>query len=401
MLLSLTKEGLQRGIDKLHIFAGKKHLSISTDKSKTMVFNKTGRLTKHNFNIKGEKLEHVQTFCYLGYEINSSGTNNHTINTLHDKVGKAMRPILRAIARFNIPTKISIKLFNSYVAPIMLYNVENWGEMTEKKIRNFSLNTLLTETKDAKANILHRKFLKYVLGVTKSCPNVAVMGETGKIPLILKGYRLMLQYWHRINNLPDETFVKKALLENIDIRSNWIATIEKLISCFNLSDSTQNASKLRCDAKRSIYSAYLDHWKNNINIHRLEFYCKYKSKFEFEQYLNISRFAKRKNIAKLRCSDHELEIEKGRHKKLPREARTCKVCHDDTVENEEHFLYECKFYEDIRTKTHFNPTVDTLFESDNLDHLGDYIILALEKRRDKELLDDLLTNAVLKSSEMS
>ena len=82
----------------------------------------------------------------------------------------------------------------------MLCNVENWGEMTEKKIRNFSLNTLLTETKDAKANILHRKFLKYVLGVTKSCPNVAVMGETGEIPLILQGYRLMLQYWHRINN---------------------------------------------------------------------------------------------------------------------------------------------------------------------------------------------------------
>ena len=141
------------------------------------------------------------------------------------------------------------------------------------------------------------------------------MGETGEIPLILKGYRLMLQYWHRINNLPDETLVK-ALSENIDIRSNWIATIEKLISC-NLSDSTQNASKLCCDAKRSLYLAYLDHWKNNIDIHRLEFYCKYKSKFEFEQYLNISRFAKRKNIAKLRCSDHELETEKGRHKKTP------------------------------------------------------------------------------------
>ena len=58
VLLSLTNEGLQRGIDKLHIFAEKKHLSISTDTSKTMVFNKTGRLTKHNFNIKGENLEH-------------------------------------------------------------------------------------------------------------------------------------------------------------------------------------------------------------------------------------------------------------------------------------------------------------------------------------------------------
>ena len=54
--------------------------------------------------------------------------------------------------------------------------------MTENKIRNFSLNTLLTETKDAKANILHRKFLNYVLEVTKSCPNVAVMGNRGKFP---------------------------------------------------------------------------------------------------------------------------------------------------------------------------------------------------------------------------
>ena len=39
--------------------------------------------------------------------------------TLHDKAGKAMRPILRAITRFNIPTKISIKLFNSYVCNVM------------------------------------------------------------------------------------------------------------------------------------------------------------------------------------------------------------------------------------------------------------------------------------------
>ena len=46
-------------------------------------------------------------------------------------------------------------------------------------------------------------------------------------------------------------------------------------------------------------------------------------------------------------------------------------------------------------QANYNTTVDTLFESDTLDLLGDYIMLALKKRRDKELLDDLLTNAVL------
>ena len=395
VLLSLTEQGLQRCIDKLQIFAERKHLSVSIDKSKTMVFNRTGRLTKHRFNIKGNKLEHVQNFCYLGYELNCSGTNNFTINTLYDKAGKAMRPILSAIARFNIPVKVSIKLFNSYIAPIMLYNVENWGGLTENKINNFSLNNFMTESNNDKASNIHRKFLKYTLGVTKSCPNVAVLGDTGETPLMLKGYRLMLQYWHRINNLPNDTLVNMALLENIDLKSNWIATIENLINCFNLPNSLRNASKLRCDAKKNIHSIYVDYWKNNININRLEFYCKYKNKFEFEKYLNISKFEKRKRISKLRCSDHELEIEKGRHKKLPREARTCKLCIHGSIENEEHFLFECKFYDDIRRITKFGGTPDTLFEINTLDILGDYILHAIDKRRDKELLNHLFTNAIL------
>ena len=113
------------------------------------------------------------------------------------------------------------------------------------------------------------------------------------------------------------------------------------------------------------------------------------------QYLNINSFEKRKSITKLRCSDHALAIEKGRHNKLPRETRTCKVCINGSVENEEHFLFDCKFYNDIRVITNFSSTPDTLFEIDTLELLGDYIMHALDKRRDKELLNNLFTNAIL------
>ena len=328
VLLSYSEKGLQTCLDRLKDFAGKKHLTVSIDKSKTIVFNKTGKLIKCIFKVGGEELEPVQNFCYLGYEISASGTNSTSINYLYDKAAKAMQPIFRTAARFNIPAKTLIKLFNAYVSPIMLYNVENWGELKNCRLQNFKKESFWTDVMEAKASILQRKFLKYILGVTKSCPNLAVMGDTGELPLLLKGYRLMLQFWHRVTNLSDETLAKKALLENVHLRTNWIKTIEKLINIFHLSDSIQSTSKLCNKTKEAIRTNFTEHWKNTINTNgRLGFYTKHKLTFEFEDYLNISSFDKRKAIAKFRCSDHDLEIERGRHKRIPREARLCcKLC---------------------------------------------------------------------------
>ena len=50
---------------------------------------------------------------------------------------------------------------------------------------------------------------------------------------------------------------------------------------------------------------------------KLKFYSLLKADFEIEPYLeNVNDFHLRKNICKLRCSDHKLEIETGRHKNL-------------------------------------------------------------------------------------
>ena len=402
VLLSSSEKGLQTGLDRLHNFANKKHLTVSIDKSKTMIFNKTGKLIKRMFKIGGENLEPVRTFCYLGYDINASGANNTVIANIYDKASKAMQPLLRTAARFNLPVKTMIRLFDAYISPIMLYNVENWGELSKKKLQNFTTETFWNDIMDNKASVIHRRFLKFVLGVTKSCPNSAVMGDTGELPLILKGYRLMLQYWHRTNNLPNETLVKHALLENIRLKTNWITTIEKLINVFNLSNSIGSAGKLKRDAKNSIHASYVKYWKNNLtgsSKGRLEFYCKLKDTLKFEDYLNTLDFHKRKFVAKLRCSDHELEIEKGRHKNIDRQERVCEMCTMGKIESEEHFLFECPFYGDIRITTNFNCTMSNLFEVNTLGNLGDFIELSLDKRRDKKLLQYLITNVILLSTE--
>ena len=54
-------------------------------------------------------------------------------------------------------------------------------------------------------------------------------------------------------------------------------------------------------------------------------------------------------ITKLRLSNHDLMIEKGRHQGLEENQRLCPFC-NDTVEKEQHFLLNCNNFDKPRTK---------------------------------------------------
>ena len=54
-----------------------------------------------------------------------------------------------------------------------------------------------------------------------------------------------------------------------------------------------------------------------------------------------------------------MEIEKGRHKKIPREGRLCIVCKDKEIETEDHFLTKCKFYDNLKIKHNFTEPISS------------------------------------------
>ena len=58
----------------------------------------------------------------------------------------------------------------------------------------------------------------------------------------------------------------------------------------------------------------------------------------------------RKELTKLRISNHILLIEKGRYytPKIPREERFCPVCPTNSVESKSYFLFDCAFYNEER-----------------------------------------------------
>ena len=200
-------------------------------------------------------------------------------------------------------------------------------------------------TLKSRIDTTQRKFLKNTLGVTRSCPTPAVYGETGELPISLKGYRLMLKYWHRVSNLPDYTLAKKALLENVQLRTNWIKTVEKILGKFDLTDKIDKASVFETSIKKELNTGFREYWKKSLaeqSLTRLKFYAKIKNTFEKETYLSEISFDERRNLTKLRCSDHRLEIEKGRHRGgKERSERICKFCPSNVIEDEEHFIFVC------------------------------------------------------------
>ena len=63
---------------------------------------------------------------------------------------------------------------------------------------------------------------------------------------------------------------------------------------------------------------------------------------------NLIDIKQRAAISKIRTSSHTLMIEKGRHKNIPISERICQVCNSGHIENEEHFLLHCKYFEQER-----------------------------------------------------
>ena len=385
VLISESSEGLQKSLDNVYQFSKTKQLTISVNKSKSMVFNQIGRFIKYPFNLNNEILEQVQSFCYLGFEVKCSGTVKHAMNILCDKANKALRPLLCVISRFKIPVKLSIKLFHTFISPILLYNAENWAILSDKEIDKFNSNTILDTTSRSKIDLIHRKLLKFILGVSKSSPNLAIYGDTGEVPVSLKSYRLALNFWHRVSNLPDKYLVKKALLENIELRTNWIITVEKLINRFNLADKIGNHEHFKKVAIYETDKTYNKYWKTELvrgDVSRLTFYREIKDEFKIENYLHIEDFESRKAIAKIRCSAHSLEIEKGRHRNIPRIERICKLCDKGEVESEQHFLLNCDKYDTLKRQHEINECTNVLQLMKNVqpEKLGKYLVEAVTLR---------------------
>ena len=64
-------------------------LTINTDKTKCMIFNRTGKLLRNKFYLSGVELENVRSYKYLGFKSSPSGEIKSGLQDLRDRAFKA------------------------------------------------------------------------------------------------------------------------------------------------------------------------------------------------------------------------------------------------------------------------------------------------------------------------
>ena len=134
-IIYTTESGLKSNLSKLESYCTLWQLEVNKKKSKVVIFNRSGRIISgQNFTFRSKTLDLVKSYCYLGIDMSCNGSFQLSRTNLIDKAEKALFPLLSTIAQFKLPCSKTIKLFESMIRAIALYNAETLPTLPNIKL---------------------------------------------------------------------------------------------------------------------------------------------------------------------------------------------------------------------------------------------------------------------------
>ena len=168
ILLSETEEGFQNMLQNLSKYVEENRMEINRDKTKCIIFNKTGKFFRRSYQLNNEIIYTTNSYKYLGFIVTPSGEINTGLKDLKDRALRAYYKLKNSLGRyFMLCPATSICLFDSLIKPILLYNSDFWG--------------CLKMPKNNPIENVHTTFCKELLRVQKQTTNIGVLLELGAI----------------------------------------------------------------------------------------------------------------------------------------------------------------------------------------------------------------------------
>lgn len=322
---------------------------------------------------------------------------------------KALGKLKRLLFEAPIRKCTALKLFDQLIRPIVTYGCEIWGtvNMHSSACRQGGqpiLETLFAKLPQERLNV---SFAKYLLGVSSNTSNIAVMGELGRYPLYLFIINQLKNYYHRLENLNDDSLVKLAYDEqktlNQSNKNSWLNQTQDMLDYYDLKDSSVANCPRSQNRKtmKHLQNRYKQYWNTDIdnliqnNSSKLDMYREIKQDFYYEPYLDmVGDRTHQVALTRLRLSNHRLHIEMGRYArpKLQRALRVCILCNSGEVEDESHFLLHCSQYSEERnnmiyklTPTDISPLntkhILSEYTKNSIQSVAHYIHSAFKKRQ--------------------
>ncbi len=184
VLTSESEVRLQQHLDTLQQFCTERGLIVNVEKTKAMVFNSVDPCQE--FVFKGDTIERVQTFKYLGILLETTPNLDNAMEHLVAVSRCSLFALNRHCAKLRImDVKLRYNLFNTLVCSTTSYACEVWVD--SKKIEVIE--------------IVYRRFLKFLLGVRKTTSTSIVLVEFGKFPFEHFAWGQALLYYNRVSTI--------------------------------------------------------------------------------------------------------------------------------------------------------------------------------------------------------
>ena len=332
VLLAESEIDLQTLFNIVSRWCSKWRMTINNDKTKVIHFrNKRDTVSKFTFKSGSTSLSYTNSYKYLGLTLDEHLTFEEGTKILSDSAGRALGAVINKIKLCrDLGFKSYTQLYLSCVCPISDYAAGVWGYC-----------------KFINRDMIQDRAMRCFLGVHKLAPKLAVRGDMGWEPPVVRHKGDMVRLWNRLISMPDNRLTKQIFKWDLLSGQSWGREIENIFEEAGLQYIFRN--KLKCSLKQIksiLFVNYKQKWAEEIWLKpKLRTYCLIKSTFQSEPYvtLNLTRY-QRSVCAQFRCGILPLALETGRFHSIPEEDRKCCLCHLDVVENEIHFLLYCPLY---------------------------------------------------------
>ena len=220
VLMSESPTGLQNLIHGLENVCSQWHMVVNLAKIKIVVFNSRLTNSAFPFVFNTNDVPISKQYNYLGV-IFSDGQNRFGEN-YEQKYGNvlcaayASRNLVRDVIDPDIAATVLFKVFDIQIQPIIDYD--------SAVCYNGKPNSRLES---------HLSYLKRALGVKLQTSNLAVFGETGQYPIMVRQEKLVIGYWLKLMNTCPSNPLKLVYNElhqlSTDGYTTWCTNVGSLL----------------------------------------------------------------------------------------------------------------------------------------------------------------------------
>ena len=338
VILAENEEDLQTMLDVISQWGRKWRIKFNNRKSNVVHYrNKNTEPTISQFYLSNQLIERVKQYKYLGVILHEYVDFNVTAEVLAGAGSRALGSILHKYRKVKgLGYYTYSKLYQSCVCPVLDYASEIWGYKGFDKIDQ-----------------VQNRAVRIYLGVHNFAPNLSIHGDMGWTESSVRRKVHMSRYWNRLVNLSDDRLTKRIFLWDVEQKSKGWASemlgIFRAVDMLDVYNTLNECSTVKIWA--DLHNLKCQEWKDNlVKYPKLRTYITFKDNFCIEPYVQINMNRKYRSVlAQLRSGILPLEIECGRWKGLEVNERICRVCNQNVVEDEHHFVLDCPLYDDERS----------------------------------------------------